>query len=121
MVILGSVINDKPKWYFRCHWYFRGIDCDYPVGVDSNYLMIYDFLELLIISVNQLYKGHPRLSLDFVGLIFFVTFSMVNNVRKGFCENRIFKLTRKYIDDSDVGGLKNIDVGDVKLLTILGC
>ena len=81
MVILGSIINDKPKWYFRYHWYFRGIDCDYPVGVDSNYLMIYVFLELLIISVNQLYKGHPRLSLDFVGLIFFVTFSMVNNVR----------------------------------------
>jgi len=38
VVILGSVINDKPKWYFRCHWYFRGIACDYPVGVDSNYL-----------------------------------------------------------------------------------
>ena len=43
VVIFGSIINDKPKWYFRCHWYFRGIDCDYPVGVDSNYLMIYDF------------------------------------------------------------------------------
>ena len=30
-------------------------------------------------------------------------------------------MLRKYIDDSDVGDLKKIDVGDVNLLTILGC